>query len=190
MVTRHAHKAALGAVAALALAVASTASGQQHPEPSTGHESHGGSHPHHLALLLGAADNTHLDETSFTIGASYRYALTERFAIGPMVDFAFFDSENTTLLIAAAYWKPVSNLLVVAGPGVEWIDHKGSSHDEPSSHSAGEGLADGTESKLAFRVGAGYEFHAGRLAITPAIGADFVGGDTTMVYAVVLGFGF
>jgi transcription elongation factor GreB len=134
--------------------------------------------------------NGHIEETGFTIGAGYRYALSDRFAIGPMVDFAFYDSENTALLVGALFWKPVGNLLLVAGPGVEWVDEKDHGHDPHASRSAaveGEGSSGG---QFAFRVGAAYELHAGRLAISPAVGADVIDGHTTMVYAVSFGLGF
>ena len=50
--------------------------------------------------------------------------------------------------------------------------------------------SDGSESKFAFRIGAGYELHAGGLTVTPGIGTDFVDGHTTVVYAVAFGIGF
>jgi hypothetical protein len=163
------------------------------PAPhATGAHGHGaghGPHEHHVSVLLGAAHNGHIDETGFTIGASYRYALSDRFAFGPMLDFAFYDSESTALLVGALFWKPVGNLLLVAGPGVEWVDEKSHGHDAQSSRSA-EGGGEETGGKFAFRLGAGYEFHAGRLAISPAVGADFVDGHATMIYAVSFGLGF
>jgi hypothetical protein len=188
------------AVVALALAPAAPSRAQEHPPAVTGPaphaaDAHGhaaghGSHKHHVSVLLGAAHNGHIDETGFTIGAGYRYALSDRFAIGPMVDFAFYDSENTALLVGALFWKPVGNLLLVAGPGVEWVDEKDHGHDPHASRSAsveGEGSSGG---QFAFRVGAAYELHAGRLAISPAVGADVIDGHTTMVYAVSFGLGF
>jgi hypothetical protein len=36
--------------------------------------------------MLGAADNGHQGETGFAVGAEYRYARNERFAIGSTLD--------------------------------------------------------------------------------------------------------
>ena len=149
--------------------------------PALASETHGSqaAHPHHVSLMLGAADNHHLDETGFTIGASYRRTVAPKVAVGPMIDFAFYDHETTTLLVAAAFWKPAGNLILLAGPGVEFVHV-----DDAVGHEGG------TEREFAFRLGAGYEFHAGGLTITPGIGTDFVDGHTTVVYAVAFGFGF
>ena len=182
------------AVVAL-LAVVAPAPAQEQPAPAPSHES---THPHHLSFLMGAAHNTHLDEAAFTFGATYRYALAERFAVGPMAEFAFFDSETTTLLIAGVFWKPVGDLVLLAGPGVEFITHKGSSDDSHADssdegHASGSGHGEdeeGTKAEAAFRVGAGYEFHVGPLTLTPGLAADFVDSHVTMVYAVSVGVGF
>lgn len=190
-----------GAVVAAALASAAPALGQAHPpavagppaphtDDAHGHAAGHGSHKHHVSVLLGAAHNGHIDETGFTIGVGCRYALSDRFAIGPMADFAFYDSENTSLLVAALFWRPVGSLLLVAGPGVEWVDEKGHGHDAHAGRSAEGGGEESSGGRFAFRVGAAYELHAGKLTISPAVGADFIDGHTTTVYAVSFGLGF
>jgi hypothetical protein len=191
------------AVIAGSLALAPAAGAQEHPPapagPPAAHASghaHGadhGAHKHHFSYLAGLSDNGAIDETAFTIGAGYRYALNDHFAIGPSVDFAFYDHEDTTLLLAALYWKPAGGLLLMAGTGVELVDYKGSSpgssHDAHAAAAASESAHE-DESKFAFRVGAGYEMHVGGVTLTPALGADFIDGHTTLVYAVAVGFGF
>ena len=174
------------AVLAVTFAAATVARANSEIDSAAGDTAHAqqategqGAHPHHASLLLGVADNGHLNETAFTAGASYRYAISDRFAVGPMLDVASYDSETTILLIAAAFWRPAGNLLLIAGPGVEYIDFKESAHG-----------AHGSESELAIRAGAGYEFHAGKLTVMPAAFADFVDGHTTMVYGVEFGIGF
>ena len=164
--------------AVLCVAVAATLAAGT---PALASDTHGGhaAHPHHVSLMLGAADNHDLHETGFTIGASYRYSVAPRFAVGPMIDFAFYDHETTTLLVAAVFWKPAGNLVLLAGPGVEFAHV-----DDSAGHEGG------TESEFAFRIGAGYELHAGGLTVTPVIGTDFVNGHTTVVYAVEFGIGF
>lgn len=191
------------AVIAGSLALALAAEAQEHPPAPAGpaaahasghaHAADHGAHKHHFSYLAGLSDNGAIDETAFTMGAGYRYALDDRFAIGASVDFAFYDHEDTTLLLAALYWKPAGGLLLMAGPGVELVDYKGSSpgssHDTHAAAAAPESVH-GDKSKFAFRMGAGYELHAGRVSIMPFVAADFIDGHTTMVYAVDVGFGF
>jgi hypothetical protein len=141
-------------------------------------------HAHYVGLLTGVVDNGGLDEAAPTIGASYRYRVAERLAIGPMVDFVAYDDEDTLLVVAAAFWNPVGRWLVVAGPGVEFID------PEPSAAARSAGGGGGRRREFALRAGAGYEFHAGPLDITPAVGVDLVDGETTVLYVVGLTVGF
>ena len=185
------------AVLAGGLALAPAAGAQDHPPAPSGHGvAHGaahGAHKHHFSYLVGLSDNGHLDEASFTIGAGYRYALNDRFAVGPSIDHAFYDHEDTTLLIAAFWWKPTASLQLFAGPGVEFVDYDesshGSAHDTHAAVSASESATE-DESKFAFRVGAGYELHVKGVTVMPMVAADFIDGHTTMVYAVDVGFGF
>jgi hypothetical protein len=144
----------------------------------------GFAHKHYVGLLTGVVDNGGLDESAFTIGASYRYRVAERLAIGPMVDFVSYDDEDTLLVVAAAFWNPVGRWLVVAGPGVEFID------PDPSPAARSAGANGGRSRESAFRAGAGYEFHAGPLDITPAVGVDLIDGETTVLYVVGLTYGF
>jgi hypothetical protein len=140
-------------------------------------------HQHYVGLLTGVVRNGGINETALTIGASYRYRVAERFAIGPMVDFASYDDEDTLLVVAAAFWNPVGRLLLVGGPGVEFID----ADPGAIARSAGGG---GRSREFAVRAGAGYEFHAGPLDITPAVGVDLIDGETTVLYVVGLTYGF
>jgi hypothetical protein len=106
------------------------------------------------------------------------------------VEFAGYDSGNTTLLLAGLSWKPVGNLIVLTDPGVEWAHHKDHGSDTvlPVAETA-DGAEDGG-GKFACRVGAGYEFHAGKISITPGVGLDFIEEHTTKIYAVSFGMGF
>jgi opacity protein-like surface antigen len=148
-------------------------------------------HPHHVSLTVGAADNGHLDETGLSIGAEYRYALNERFAIGPMLDYTTYDHETTTLLVAALFWRPHGGRFqLFGGPGIEFVEAE--HHSTPVTpvplSSAAE--ADEDDSEFAFRLGAGYDLPLGKFSLTPLVSADFIDGHTTWVYGIALGFGF
>jgi opacity protein-like surface antigen len=147
------------------------------------------SHLHHVSLTVGAADNGHLDETGFSVGAEYRYALNERFAIGPMLDYTTYDHENTTLLVAALFWRPDGGRFqLFGGPGVEFVDAE--HHASPETPVPLASAEDEDDSEFAFRIGAGYDVPLGRFSLTPLISADFIDGHTTWVYGIALGFGF
>jgi hypothetical protein len=146
---------------------------------------------HHVSLTVGAADNGHLDETGLSVGAEYRYALNERFAIGPMLDYTTYDHEETTLLVAALFWRPHGGRFqLFGGPGVEFVEaeHRASPVTPAPLSSAAE--TDEDDSEFAFRLGAGYDLPLGKLSLTPLVSADFIDGHTTWVYGVALGFGF
>jgi hypothetical protein len=183
-------RAGLWLAAALYMAPAVTLAAEEHSDAHG--DGHAG-HPHHVSLTVGAADNGHLDETGFSVGAEYRYALNERFAIGPMLDYTTYDHENTTLLVAALFWRPDGGRFqLFGGPGVEFVDaehHASPVTPVPLSSAANEG-GDSDDSEFAFRLGAGYDVPLGRFSLTPLISADFIDGHTTWVYGVGLGFGF
>lgn len=183
-------RACLWLAAVLSVAPAVTLAAEEHGDAHG--DGHAG-HPHHVSLTVGMADNGHLDETGLSIGAEYRYALNERFAIGPMLDYTTYDHETTTLLVAALFWRPHGGRFqVFGGPGVEFVDaeHR-STHvtPVPLSSSSNEG-GDSDDSQFALRLGAGYDFPLGTLSLTPLISADFIDGHTTWVYGVALGVGF
>ena len=72
---------------------------------------------------------------------------------------------------------PVEALNLKAGLGAE------GSKDKPEGGEDSE-----TETELAIRIGAGWEFPFGsRFEITPEVNLDFVGGKTIWVYGVCVG---
>jgi opacity protein-like surface antigen len=171
--------------AAPAVTIAAEEDGDAHGD---GHSSH----LHHVSLTVGAADNGHLDETGFSVGAEYRYALNERFAIGPMLDYTTYDHEETTLLVAALFWRPYAGRFqLFGGPGVEFVnaEHQ-STHVTPVPLSSSVKAEDDDDSEFAWRLGAGYDVPVGKLSLTPLVSADFIDGHTTWVYGIALGYGF
>lgn len=152
-------------------------------------DAHAGHH-HHVSLTVGAADNGLLNETGFSIGAEYRYALNEQFAIGPMLDYTTYDHETTTLLVAALFWRPNGGRFqLFGGPGVEFVDAE-RHHASPVTPLPLSSAKDADDSEFAFRLGAGYDLPLGTLSLTPLISADFIDGHTTWVYGIALGVGF
>jgi hypothetical protein len=175
--------------AALSVAPAVILAAEEHGDAhGDGHSSH----LHHVSLTLGAADNGHLDETGFAIGAEYRYALNDRFAIGPMLDYTTYDHEETTLLVAALFWRPHGGRFqLFGGPGVEFVQaEQHASPVTPVPLASAASAEDEDDSEFAVRLGAGYDVPVGRLSLTPLISADLIDGHTTWVYGIALGVGF
>jgi hypothetical protein len=172
--------------AALCAAPALTLAAEEH---GAAHGDGHAGHPHHVSLAVGAADNGHLDETGLSVGAEYRYALNDHFAIGPMLDYTTYDHEETTLLVAALFWRPHGGRFqLFGGPGIEFVeaDHH-APHVTPVPLASAE---DEDDSEFAFRLGAGYDVPLGRASLTPLVSADLIDGHTTWVYGIALGYGF
>ncbi len=127
-------------------------------------EEHG--HRHHVGLFLG---NTHAGgEDKFTVGVDYEYRLTPIFGVGGLVDHASGD-HDATIVGGALFVHPWGNSRVLLAPGIE------------HAHGHNEFLV---------RVGVSYDFHIGRLTVSPTLNVDFVDGEENTVYGLTFGYGF
>lgn len=155
-----------------------------HDEHSEGSEHHNGGHrdfKHGFALFLGATDELG-HGTEPTWGLEYGYALSSRWVIGGLIDYAGGEQRNT-VIAPAVFWKPFGGGFVfLVAPGVELHNGRG----EVDHHlKADDASTDKDETYFVMRFGAAYYFHVGsRYAIGPAVNLDLVNGHEVWVYGV------
>lgn len=130
----------------------------------SGHlEEHGSAFPHQtLGVFIGDTTEGRRQE-GVTLGLEYEYRFTESLGVAGIVEHVWGDFNTSVYVVPLAFhkgpWK------VYAGPGIE----------------------DGEEgSEKLFRLGLEYGFHVGDYEISPQVDADFVGGESLLVFGVVL----
>jgi len=137
-------------------------------------------HHNHVAILAGAMTPlSETSQTSFALGADYEYRFNERWGTGVGIDFTFGDHKRAALIATGVAYRPVPALRLGTGPGLEVVEK-----DKPEG---------GTKSTPYFLWGlsAAYEFHVGRLSVSPTLYLDFVGETkTNLTYGIAVGTGF
>ena len=120
-------------------------------------------------------------------GSSTPTPWLQEFGIGAVLEYAGGDLRNT-IFVAPFIWKPVGDLFLLAGPGVEFHNGRGTS-EHHAFKSGGE--EDRDETYFLFRLGVGYSFHVGeRYAIIPQVNLDLVNGEQVWVGGVAFGVMF
>ena len=160
-------------VGALAAGQASAQEGEHHP------------HCNHVAVFVGGTTPLNEDaggKTSFTVGADYERKLNDYVGAMVLADFAFGDHKRQALFAAFLAYHAVKPLRLAVGPGVEFVEK-----DETS------GGTTTTKNKAYFVMSSrgSYEFHVGKLSLSPTLGLDFIGETkASVVYGLALGYGF
>lgn len=173
----------------LLVAFIPAASEDEHLIPGDGadhHESGHHSYRHEIGFSIGGTDEKGHD-VEFTWGVEYIYSLSPQLGVGGILEYAGGELRNT-ILVAPLFWKPVGGLILLAGPGVEHHNGRGS-EEHHMLKSGGEEDRDATY--FLFRVGAAYSFHVGeRYALIPSINLDLVEGEQVWVGGVTFGVMF
>ena len=139
----------------------------------------------HLGIFYGQTSNTSFKHAENTIGIEYERNLPlidNMVSIGALAEFILADHTNTVLMGTVTLRPPLFGMKFFAGAGVEMAKHEtpdgqGGTHTE-------------TESHFALRLGTGYEFHLGRLSVSPTIAWDRIDSHSYLVYGVAVGIGF
>ena len=170
---------------AVPLALAGPAWSQEAAEEVHGDDDHH-YHDNHVAVFLGGTspfDQERAGKTSFTVGADYERRFTQAVGAMALADFAFGDLTRTALFAALFAGRPIADLRLAIGPGIEFVEED-------------EILEDGSTSTkhtgyFVISTRATYDFHVGVVSLTPAAGLDFVGETkTAFVYGGAVGIGF
>jgi hypothetical protein len=108
-------------------------------------------------------------ENGASIGLEYVYRISPLFSIGGLGEYAGGDF-NSWVIGIPLYIRPYAGWFFRLAPGLEFED---------------------SETNFLFRVGLGYEFELmPRWLLSPEINADFVDGDTKLVYGLTLSWEF
>lgn len=192
--------AAPGAAIAVEPAVDGGAAGSVAPPPD--HEQHE-ELTNALLVFLGETwervDGADLTEKGFTFGLEYSRDVSDRFAVGGVLERAGGEIRGT-LLLAQVYFKVAGRLFLVTGPGVEFRDAYEGHHGEAEQHGAltvvrgahdiEQMLRERDTTVFVYRIGVAYEINMGRWILAPAVDLDFVGRDEALVIGGLFGFEF
>jgi len=146
-------------------------------EEGSKQESQNHSSKHHIALFNGATTNFSHESTSYTIGLDYEYRISKLLGIGLLGEVILADSEEFLTGVAVCA-HPFKGTKLIAAPLVVFSEEH---------HSEGHEIK--KESSFAFRIGAGYDFHVGKLSLGPTVDFDF-GKTEALNYGLSIGFGF
>lgn len=161
---------------------------QEHSSDS--HESHNeahGAHFHanHTAIFLGVTAQPKRDNTHFSPGIDYIRSFPPHGDWGVGIFFEVIFAEHTEWVFGVPlFYQAQKNFWLRTGPGIEIF--RGDIADLHVNE-AGE-----TEPKVKFlyRIGAGYDFHAGNLTISPSLDLDLVRSAPALVFGINIGKGF
>lgn len=134
-------------------------------------DGHDAVHRHHAAIFVGATTNLSADHTDPTVGADYEYRLPawgNRLGLAAFGEFTFA-AHDEWILGGGAVVHPGKGLKLFAGGGWLFVDE-----DHDNRHPL-------------WRVGAGWEFHRGRITLTPTLFYDRIEGHGNLVYGVAVG---
>ncbi len=160
--------------------------GQHTKQEHHGRKKHSDHHVHdfHLAVFGGLTTNMDADHTDFSLGGDLEYRLPimdRRLGIGILGDVVF--AEHTEIILGVPlFFHYGGGFKVFAAPGIAILEH---THVDILGHKHTE-----KEEEFVVRLGAGYDFHIDNYSITPNVSADFIDGNTSLVYGIALGIGF
>ncbi|MFN2448097.1 MAG: hypothetical protein ABR606_21245 [Vicinamibacterales bacterium] len=139
------------------------------------------SHPHHVAVLVGATTNLTADHTDPTVGIDYEYKPQAWHGKAGLAAFAevTFAEHTERILGGGVVFHPTGGLKLFTGGGIVIAEHE--DHVTHELTTEGRGL---------LRLGGGWDFHVGRFSLGPAVYLDIVKGHRALVYGVALGTGF
>jgi len=172
-------------VIAMVIWVAPAAADEVHDSHNEATEHHD-SGDHHfrngLALFLGVTNESgHGSEGTW--GLEYAHWLSERWALGGLIDYAGGNQRNA-VIAPAVFWKPFGGgFTLLAAPGLEY--HNGRGEVEPHLIKASSSAVDEDEKYFVLRLGVAYWFHVGsRYGIGPTVNVDFVNNHEVWIYGV------
>ena len=164
-----------------------TAQPSQVQPDAAGHET---MHRHHAGVFGGATTNLAADHTDTTVGIDYEYRLPlwhDRIGIAAFAEFTFA-AHDEWILGGGATLYPAYGLKLFAGAGVLFAEAQPRDQPGADAHVSAAGASGDLDPRHPLlRIGAGWEFHAGRVSLTPMLFYDRVKGHGSLVYGVAVG---
>ena len=150
------------------------------PRELLGQQRSEGSHRQSLSLFVGATASSARHETAVTIGPRYRYLLTRRLALGPILEMTCYRSETSTVFLGGAFFRLYRGMELTVAPGIEWVTAT-ADVVEPMVE---RGL-------FTFRAGIGYDIDMRPgYVLSPEAAVHLGSGAATGVYGLALGVSF
>lgn len=140
---------------------------QVHSKHNDGHHEDGHHSKWHVAVFNGATTNFDYSHTDYTIGADVEYRFHDKFGLGLGIEHIAASHPETVVAIPL-FFHPYKGLKLIAAPIA--VNYSGNTH-------------------YGARLGAGYDFHVGKLSVGPLVALDMTN-TTAVVYGVSIGMGF
>lgn len=137
---------------------------------------------HHVAIFNGATTVPAHHLTVYTIGVDYEYRISNLVGMGILGEIIKTESSEIVTGISV-FAHPIKGLKFVAAPLIVYSKPHQSDEHHVDTHDLKR------ESHLFFRLGAGYDFHLGKLSIGPSINYD-IGKVKAISYGLSVGIGF
>lgn len=147
-----------------------------HHEHDKEHHDDHQKHHNHLALFVGATTNFDHETTGFSIGVDYEYRLKAMHNLLGIGFIGEYVSSGSGEIIAGIplFIHAAEKLKFMVAPIIV-------SAEDLHTHE--------NETSFGVRLGAGSNFHVGKISMGPVINLD-LGKTTALVYGVAIGFGF
>ena len=143
-------------------------------------------HRHHGGIFLGATTNLSADHTDPTVGIDYEYRLPvwhNRIGVAAFGEFTFA-AHDEWIIGSGVVFRPAEALKLFAGGGLLFVEDSEGGEVHSIAATTSE---ENDDSHSLWRVGAGWEIHAGSLSVTPTLFYDRVEGHGNLVYGVAIG---
>jgi hypothetical protein len=147
------------------------ASGDHEAAKEHGESDH---HMNHVAFFAGftEAEEHHGDQGApdFTIGIDYERRLSKVFGIGVLADWVI-ENNREYMVGIPIFLHAGRHAKFELAPAVRHVSHSG-------------------ENQFVFRTGLHWDFHVGKMSLTPAVFYDFSEGQDFFVFGLGVGKGF
>lgn len=137
------------------------------------HEAH--THNNHAGIFVGSTAQYDNGRHLFTLGLDYTRYIDhgQKWGIGSFLEVIFGDHAQWLGGIPVIY-KPIDNLILRTGPGIELVKNSNNS----------------ISGKLVLRAGIAYDIQFEHITITPSFDVDYVRQHPSMVWGVAIGKSF
>lgn len=135
----------------------------------------------HLAVFLGSTYSTDAEHSSFTVGLDYEYRLPilhNKLGIGIFGEVILEEHHNAYAFGIPVFFHPIGGLKLFAAPALEAAKYaEGTEEEKWHSH-------------FGVRVGVAYDFHVGKISISPTFAYDYINEHGFIITGVSFGIGF
>ncbi len=136
---------------------------------------------HYISFFGGLATHTERNETGGAMGISYVYGLSEKWAVGLVVEYSTSSLERDIVFLPVVVFEPVERMEFTLGMGVERA-HKDEIEDGAKT------TVEENEALMRLGVGYAFELRPG-VYLLPEFNADIGGSRVTYVYGLVMSVG-